>query len=215
MSLPRPAPSHHPDTLSSLTNENVGEYVRPSYLPFSSRQAWRNTTGGIQSRGMNRQSMLVFADFNNFESPRSSRQYPIRRGDGDDNNYDVGSGPDFDPDHKSTPVGEYSVEKNLPEPPYHIFTLARKKQMVYIVSLAGLFSPLSSNIYFPALGQISKVIVHPTSSVALADRIKDLKVSLSLVSLTITVYMVVQGLAPSFWGPLSDTKGRRITFIGQ
>jgi hypothetical protein len=28
---------------------------------------------------------------------------------------------------------------------------------VYIVSLAGLFSPLSSNIYFPALGQISKV----------------------------------------------------------
>jgi MFS family permease len=40
-------------------------------------------------------------------------------------------------------------------------------------------------------------------------------VSLSLVSLTITVYMIVQGLAPSFWGPLSDTKGRRITFIGK
>lgn len=39
--------------------------------------------------------------------------------------------------------------------------------------------------------------------------------SLSLVSLTITVYMIVQGLAPSFWGPLSDTKGRRITFIGK
>jgi len=27
--------------------------------------------------------------------------------------------------------------------------------------------------------------------------------------------MIVQGLAPSFWGPLSDTKGRRITFIGK
>jgi len=26
--------------------------------------------------------------------------------------------------------------------------------------------------------------------------------------------MVVQGLAPSFWGPLSDTRGRRVTFIG-
>lgn len=26
--------------------------------------------------------------------------------------------------------------------------------------------------------------------------------------------MIIQGLAPSFWGPLSDTKGRRITFIG-
>lgn len=27
--------------------------------------------------------------------------------------------------------------------------------------------------------------------------------------------MIVQGIAPSFWGPLSDTKGRRVTFIGQ
>ena len=26
--------------------------------------------------------------------------------------------------------------------------------------------------------------------------------------------MIVQGVAPSFWGPLSDTRGRRITFIG-
>lgn len=34
------------------------------------------------------------------------------------------------------------------------------------------------------------------------------------MSLTVTVYMVVQGIAPSFWGPLSDARGRRITFIG-
>lgn len=27
--------------------------------------------------------------------------------------------------------------------------------------------------------------------------------------------MIIQGLAPSFWGPLSDTKGRRLTFIGE
>jgi len=26
--------------------------------------------------------------------------------------------------------------------------------------------------------------------------------------------MAVQGLAPSIWGPLSDTRGRRLTFIG-
>ncbi|KAH9204150.1 major facilitator superfamily domain-containing protein, partial [Leptodontidium sp. 2 PMI_412] len=98
----------------------------------------------------------------------------------------------------SSSASVYSLEK--PEPPYHVFTLAKKKQLVYIVSLAGLFSPLSSNIYFPALGQIAT----------------DLKVSISLVSLTITVYMIVQGLAPSFWGPLSDTQGRLYadTFTG-
>ncbi|KAL1983994.1 hypothetical protein VTN96DRAFT_9679 [Rasamsonia emersonii] len=42
-------------------------------------------------------------------------------------------------------------------PPYHVFSRSRKKQMVYIVSLAALFSPLSSNIYFPALGDVSRV----------------------------------------------------------
>jgi len=46
------------------------------------------------------------------------------------------------------------VEK---EAPYHVFTTRKKWQLVYIVSLAGLFSPLSSNIYFPALGAIAEV----------------------------------------------------------
>lgn len=34
----------------------------------------------------------------------------------------------------------------------------------------------------------------------------------SLVALTITVYMVVQGIAPSLFAAFSDTCGRRLTF---
>lgn len=37
---------------------------------------------------------------------------------------------------------------------------------------------------------------------------------MSLTTLTVTVYMVVQGLAPSFWGSFSDIIGRRGIFIG-
>jgi MFS family permease len=37
---------------------------------------------------------------------------------------------------------------------------------------------------------------------------------MSLATLTVTVYMVVQGLAPSFWGSFSDVLGRRVIFIG-
>lgn len=37
---------------------------------------------------------------------------------------------------------------------------------------------------------------------------------MSLATLTVTVYMIVQGLAPSFWGSLSDVIGRRVVFIG-
>jgi len=48
-------------------------------------------------------------------------------------------------------------EKITNEEPYHVFTRRKKWQLVLIVSLAGLFSPLSSNIYFPALGAIAQV----------------------------------------------------------
>lgn len=38
--------------------------------------------------------------------------------------------------------------------------------------------------------------------------------SMSLATLTVTIYMIVQGLAPSFWGSFSDILGRRVIFIG-
>ncbi|KAJ6001104.1 hypothetical protein N7481_001513 [Penicillium waksmanii] len=83
-----------------------------------------------------------------------------------------------------------------PEEPYHILSNKQKWNLVILVSLASSFSPLSSNIYFPAIDTISK----------------DLQVNASLVALTITVYMVVQGLAPSFLGAVSDAYGRRLAF---
>ncbi|KAF7713215.1 Uncharacterized protein PECH_001612 [Penicillium ucsense] len=85
-----------------------------------------------------------------------------------------------------------------PAPVYHVFSRTQKLCMVYIVSLAAIFSPLSSNIYFPALGLISK----------------NLDVSMSLITLTVTIYMIVQGLAPSIWGSFSDVIGRRTIFVG-
>ncbi|CAH0033886.1 unnamed protein product [Clonostachys rhizophaga] len=86
---------------------------------------------------------------------------------------------------------------NSDSPPYHIFTRRQKWNLVYLVSLAGSFSPLSSNIYFPAVDTIAT----------------ELGVSASLVALTITVYMVVQGIAPSIFGAVSDTGGRRLAFV--
>ena len=55
------------------------------------------------------------------------------------------------------PLQPLGRDRNLPETPYHVFSMTQKRLLVYIVSLAGLFSPLSSNIYFPALGAISRV----------------------------------------------------------
>lgn len=37
---------------------------------------------------------------------------------------------------------------------------------------------------------------------------------MSLITLTVTIYMVVQGVAPSVWGSFSDVIGRRAVFVG-
>jgi multidrug resistance protein len=64
--------------------------------------------------------------------------------------------------------------------------------------MRNIVSGFASNIYFPALPTIAH----------------DLHVSIELVNLSVTAYLVFQGLAPSIWGPISDVKGRRIAYVG-
>jgi hypothetical protein len=151
-SIPRPVPAYHATTLSLLVDAPAVE--KPHSTSYTHHLPRRQTAPARPS-GWNRQSVLLFADFNKFESSRGSR---AQRRAGSEDDSDYGSPPNLPADERhlsSTSIS--SFKKNLPEPPYHVFSLAKKKQMVYIVSLAGLFSPLSSNTYFPALGQISKV----------------------------------------------------------
>lgn len=106
-------------------------------------------------------------------------------------------------DHRRQEMPESSPASPRPEPlplpeveqPYHVLSTKKKWNLVIFVSLAGAFSPLSSNIYFPAIDTISR----------------DLGVSTSSIALTITTYMVVQGIAPSLFGAFSDTCGRRLS----
>lgn len=80
--------------------------------------------------------------------------------------------------------------------PYTIFTPAQKVTIVTIVSTAATLSGFASNIYFPSLPQIAS----------------DLSVTTNLVNLTVTCYMIFQGLSPTVWGALADAQGRRITY---
>ncbi|KAJ9635858.1 hypothetical protein H2199_008211 [Coniosporium tulheliwenetii] len=82
-------------------------------------------------------------------------------------------------------------------PAYSTFSKRQKQLIVFVVAFAGFFSPLSANIYFPALNSISR----------------DLDVSLELVNLTLTSYMIFQGLAPTVFGDLADMAGRRPAYI--
>lgn len=84
-------------------------------------------------------------------------------------------------------------------PPYSIFSKRKKQYIVFMVAWAGLFSALSSGIYFPALNTLAK----------------ELSVSNELINLTLTSYMIFQGVAPTIYGDLADMAGRRPAyFIG-
>ncbi|KAF5323321.1 hypothetical protein D9611_005684 [Ephemerocybe angulata] len=90
------------------------------------------------------------------------------------------------------------VADNQPDVPYSIFSRSEKWIIVCLTALAGLFSPLTANIYFPAIPTLSR----------------DFHKSVELVNLTVTVYMIMQGVAPMFWGPLADKYGRRPCYAG-
>ncbi|KZL71282.1 major facilitator superfamily transporter [Colletotrichum tofieldiae] len=91
-------------------------------------------------------------------------------------------------------------DRSAREPPYHVFSKGQKWFIIVIIGAAGLFSGLSSNIYFPALDAISEVD-------------PDLGISHQVVSLTITSYLAIQGVSPLIWGSISDAQGRRPIYI--
>jgi multidrug resistance protein len=82
-------------------------------------------------------------------------------------------------------------------PVHSIFTRKQKIFIVTMASAAGFFSPLSANIYFPALNTLAS----------------ELHVTNELINLTLTSYMIFQGIAPTIFGDLADMSGRRPVYI--
>ncbi|KAF8560011.1 MFS general substrate transporter [Imleria badia] len=87
--------------------------------------------------------------------------------------------------------------KQEAEQSYSIYSLSEKWFIVSMASLAALFSPLTANIYLPAIPAIAAAF----------------NKSIELINLTVTVYMVLQGVSPMLWGLLADRLGRRPIFL--
>ncbi|CEP12498.1 hypothetical protein [Parasitella parasitica] len=87
--------------------------------------------------------------------------------------------------------------EDIVQEPYSIFSSQKKAVIVGIVSFSAFFSPLSSNIYYPALEVIQK----------------EMNTTINMINITITMYMVFQGISPSFWGSIADLWGRRPVFL--
>ncbi|KAJ0114644.1 chloramphenicol resistance protein [Diaporthe amygdali] len=82
-------------------------------------------------------------------------------------------------------------------PVYSVFSRGMKKWIIGVVTLTSFISPMTANIYFPALNPIAH----------------DLGVTVTLINLTLTTYMIFQGIAPTIFGDFGDMAGRRPAFI--
>ncbi len=82
-------------------------------------------------------------------------------------------------------------------PRYSVFTTWQKRSIVLAASLSALFSPLTGQIYLPALNVLAS----------------DFAVTAGQINLTVTTYMVFQGVTPALVGSLADAIGRRPAYL--
>jgi MFS family permease len=101
-------------------------------------------------------------------------------------------------ERESESLNAQNNESNTTLATYSTFTNSQKRLIVFLTAFTSLFSPLSSIIYYPVLTFIAQ----------------DLNVSLEMMNLTITSYLVISGIAPALLGDLANTLGRRSIYIG-
>lgn len=80
---------------------------------------------------------------------------------------------------------------------YSRFAPTQRIIIIVVASTIGLLSPLSSNLYTPAIPAVAK----------------DLHVSTDAINLTITSYLVLQGISPTLWSAIGDSTGRRLLYL--
>lgn len=98
---------------------------------------------------------------------------------------------------KDSPEALTKTSTTLSQKPYTSFTTPQKWFIVSMATAASFFSPLSGQIYFPVLPVLTQ----------------NYHLSQTLLNISVTTYMIFQGLAPSFMGTFSDASGRRPAYI--
>ncbi len=95
------------------------------------------------------------------------------------------------------PVAPAVSAASVPPAPYSSFSARTKVLLVLLTVLATCFSPFSSFVYLPVITPVAEAYHR-----SLAD-----------INLTVTIYQVMQAVAPLFFGDLSDQYGRRPIYM--
>ncbi|KAE8221847.1 hypothetical protein CF319_g4865 [Tilletia indica] len=93
-------------------------------------------------------------------------------------------------------VSGLKAQDTSEEQPSSYFSPARVGIIVFIATLSGFISPMTANVFLPALPDVAR----------------DLNVTIERVNLAVFVYMIAQGISPLFLGG-SDALGRRSIYL--
>lgn len=83
------------------------------------------------------------------------------------------------------------------EPPYSSFPNVWKNSILFFITMTAFLSPLTSNIYMSAIPSVAR----------------DLQQSQEAIQLTVTVFMIAQGISPMIIGSNTDKTGRKPIYI--
>ncbi|ODN82263.1 hypothetical protein L202_02546 [Cryptococcus amylolentus CBS 6039] len=100
----------------------------------------------------------------------------------------------------SPSISEEAGPQTTEEPnplPYSAFSQSTKYLIVGIGAIAAIFSPISSNIFVPAIPTLASQFHRSESDISQA----------------LTIYLVFQATTPSLFGAMSDSFGRRPLYI--
>lgn len=107
---------------------------------------------------------------------------------------DVNGGTDIEAQESTaSPIAEIQSAG----PPYSIYTHRQKNFIVFMSCLGGLFSPFSSSSILPALPVLASIYATP----------------IPVMNLSVTVFLILQAIAPSLTGDLADMAGRRPVYL--
>ncbi|KAI3338225.1 major facilitator superfamily domain-containing protein [Ustulina deusta] len=96
------------------------------------------------------------------------------------------------PDKDSTQLDPVAISSA-----HSVYTSLGKRLIVISAAFSGLFASWTAQIYLPALNNAAH----------------DLHTSIKKINLTVTSYMIFQGVTPIFIGGYADAKGRRPVYI--
>ncbi len=129
----------------------------------------------------------------NHDAEKPAAQQPDEKAEEATQPYDLA----FEPTTPAASLPPEPISELPSQRPYSVYTQWQKRFIVLAASWGAFFSPLTAQIYLPALNVIAA----------------DFGITATQVNLTVTTYMILQGIAPMFVGGLADTAGRRPAYF--